>query len=711
MKDDFDDKDDSRTGDEVHDMVDWKNPPTVFDLKEDLKESHTEHKAQTERMQYWLDLLHVEGKAKLKKIKGHSNYQPKTIRKQAEWRYGSLSDPFLANEDLVTCDPVTAEDKEGAIQNELVLNTQWRRDIRKTKFIDTYVRNAVDEGTVIVRTGWDLREETVTEIQDIYEPQIDNSPKAQLIMEKLSAQYNLDPQAFEDGKPDYVVEAFYATMEDEQNIYLPKKIGEEEVKVTKVVANKPTAEVVNASDVIIDPTCKGDHTKAEFAIYRFETSLSDLEKDGRYKNLNKLAYMDLRSPNEAGSGEDLKKETQFKFKDKPRQKFYAYEYFGNWDINDDGKTVPIHAVFVDGLMLLLQENPYPHKEIPFIFVDYLPVKESVYGEPDAILIEDNQHIIGAISRGMVDLMGRSANAQTGIAKDSLDFINRKKFNEGKDYEFNPGRNPAEMFYTHQYPEIPASAYNMIQLHAAESESMTGVKAFSGGLTGDALGKNSARGVQGVLDAAAIREAGILRRLADGIIQINRHFVAMNAEWLSEDEVVRTTNDEFVPIRKDDLKAQIDIKIKITTVQEDNQKAQELAFMLQTIGPNSDPGEVRMIRAEIARLRKMPDLAKRIMDYKPEPDPIQQALQEIELAKLQLELQELQSKINKNNAAAEKDLAQAENISSDTDLKDLDFIEQESGTKHAREVDKITSQADSQTMKSVIESQLPKQQVR
>lgn len=705
---DINNDDSLRIGDLVKDMVDWNNPPTVQDLKNDLSEASTEHKEQTARMQDWLDLLHVEGNHKRKKVKGYSNYQPKTIRKQAEWRYGSLSDPFLANQDMITCSPVTAEDKAAAIQNQLLLNTQWRRNIRKTKFIDTYVRQAVDEGTVIVRTGWNFQEEETTEIEDVWESQIDNSQRAQLIMNKLAEEYNADPQAFEDGKPDFVFDAFQRTMEDpDGNIWVPKKVGQQEVKKMRTVANHPTAEIINGSDLILDPTCKGDYTKAEFAIYRFETSMSDLQKNERYENLDELQHMDLRSPNEAGDGEDLKKDTQFKFQDKSRQKFYAYEYWGNWDINGDGTTKAIHAVFVDQVMILLEENPFPHKQIPFIFVDYLPVKESVYGEPDAVLIEDNQHIIGAVSRGMIDLMARSANAQTGIAKDSLDFINRRKFNEGKDYEFNPGRNPQEMFYTHQYPEIPASAYNMVQLHQLEAESMTGTKAFSGGLSGDALGKTSARGVQGVLDAAAIREAGILRRLADGIIQICRHFVAMNAEWLNEDEVVRTTNDEYVHIRKDDLKGEIDIKIEIASVQEDNQKAQELAFMLQTIGPNSDPGEVRLIRAEIARLRKMPDLAKKIEDYRPQPTELEQIMEQIAVAKAQLELQELQSKINKNNASAQKDLADARDKDSAADLKDLNFVEQESGTQHAREVDKITSQADSQTVKSIIESQLPR----
>ena len=37
----------------------------------------------------------------------------------------------------------------------------------------------------------------------------------------------------------------------------------------------------------------------------------------------------------------------------------------------------------------------------------------------------------------------------------------------------------------------------------------------------------------------------------------------------------------------------------------------LAFMLQTVGPNTDWGVTALILSDIARLRKMPDLAKQI----------------------------------------------------------------------------------------------------
>lgn len=691
----------------ILDTVDWSKPPTVSDLKNDLIEANSGHTEQVNRMQGWLDLLHVEGKAKIKKREGFSNYQPKTIRKQSEWRYGSLTEPFLSNDDLIKCDPVTSEDVMGSRQSELLLNSQFRTSIDKTQFFDSLIRALTDEGTGIVRTGWNYTESVKKQLMPIFEYVPDNSPKTAYLVEKLAQLYNEDPEGYEASVPPEHKKAFELTMESEgEAIFAPIEVGEEEIEIPQIVDNHPTAELWNASDVIIDPTCKGIIKKARFCIFRFETSLAELNEDSEYVNLDVIKGMDLQEPSTTIS-DSMVKTPNFKFQDKSRQKFYAYEYWGFWDVNGDNVLVPIKAVFVNNVMIFLGENPFPHKKLPLVVIPYLPVKESLYGEPDAVLIEDNQHVIGAVSRGMIDLMARSANGQTGVSKDSLDFINRKKFMEGRDYEFNPGRSPGEMFYTHQYPEIPSSAYNMIQMHALEAESITGIKAFSGGLSGDSLGKNSARGVQGVLDAAAIRESGILRRVANGIIEISRHWISMNAVLLSEKEIIRITNDDFAVIRRDNLSAKIDIKVKINSVDENNQKASELAFMLQTIGPNSDPAEVRLIRAEIARLRKMPELAKKIEDYRPEPDPMAQAIQELELLKLQKELNLVDAKTIKEQSSAILDQARADKLGSEKDLKDLDFVEQESGTKHARDVDRITAQADAQTSKSVIESMLPK----
>ncbi len=459
-------------------------------------------------------------------------------------------------------------------------------------------------------------------------------------------------------------------------------------------------EILNANNIVFDPTCKGDITKAGFAVRTFETSLAVLRRDRRYKNLDRINISNnsvLSQPDHAPDGGMH----NFNFVDEARKKFVVHEYWGTWDIDGSGKVVPIVAAWVGDTIIRMQKNPFPDQLIPAVVEQYLPVRESTYGEPDGALLEDNQKVIGAVTRGMIDLMAKSANGQTGIRKDMLDATNRRKFEKGLDYEFNANVDPRQGVHMHTYPEIPASAQFMLQLQNFEAESITGVKSFSQGVSGNSLG-DVAAGVRGALDAASKRELAILRRLKNGIVGIGRKFLAMNAEFLSEEEVVRITNEEFVTVRRDDLAGQFDLELSISTAEEDNNKAEQLAFMFQTIGPNGDPGMTKMILSDIARLRKMPDLAKKIESYEPQPDPMAQEIQRLEIAKLQAEIAEIQARTMQYQASAQLDVAKAGtegvkagNLQADTDQKNLDFVEQESGVTQERNKELHGAQARAQ----------------
>lgn len=678
-------------------LTDWKNEPNVADLKSDYNSASSAHSAQMSKITTWLDNLNVTGPAKPKKLPGRSSVQPMLIRKQAEWRYSALTEPFLSTDELFTVSPVTWEDRQAAIQNQLVLNYQFNIKIDKVRFIDDYVRTAVNEGTVIVRVGWREQTQKIKETVPVYAYYPAQTPdQVAAIQEALQLKLE-NPNAYHNLPDDIIASVDYSY--ENRGAYVARQEGTQEVEYDKIIVNQPTAEVVNSQNVVIDPTCNGDIKQAQFVIYSFETSKSDLEKDGRYKNLDKISASmsnPLNTPDHM-----TEDQSGFNFKDEPRKKFIAYEYWGYWDINGDGKTVPIVATFVGNTMIRLEENPFPDKQIPFVIVPYLPVTRSIYGEPDGALLEDNQKIIGATTRAMIDILARSANGQTGIRKDMLDVTNRRKFDKGEDYEFNANVDPRQGVYMHTSPEIPQSAPLMIQYQNNEAESLTGVKSFSQGIASQALG-DVAAGIRGALDAASKRELGILRRLAQGIVDIGYKFVSMNAEFLSEEEVVRITNDDFVSVRRDELAGNFDLKLSISTAEADNQKAQELAFMLQTMG-NSLPFEMsQMVLSDIARLRNMPDLAKRIEKYQPQPDPLAQRKAELEIALLEAQIAETQSKAIENRASAGYKATQAGNVQSDTDLKNLDYVEQESGVKQARDVERIQAQAQSQTQTKIVD---------
>ena len=371
----------------------------------------------------------------------------------------------------------------------------------------------------------------------------------------------------------------------------------------------------------------------------------------------------------------------------------AYEYWGYWDINGDGIVKPFVATWVGDVMIRLEENPYPDKQLPYILVQYLPPDgNTLYGDADASLLKDNQDIIGAVSRSMIDLIGRSANAQQGVRKDLLDPINADRFKKGLDFEYNPVSNVGDALYTTKIPEIPRSALEMIQLQNNEAEAITGVKAFSGGITSQALG-DSVGGIRSALDATAKRELGILRRLSNGLKKIGMKIISMNQVWLSDEEILRITDEDFIAIKRSDLAGNFDLTLDVSTAEADNQKASELAFMLQTIGQSVPYDITKLILSKIADLRKLPDLAKAISEFVPQPDPMVVAQQQLQMELLKAQIQNEYAKAAENEvdrelkaAKAQSELAKAGKVSSEKDKLDLDYVEQASGLKQERELE-------------------------
>ncbi len=694
---------------EQSNLTDWENEPTVRDFKTDLEAALSPHSAQVTKINGFLDNLNLTGTAKHKKEKGRSGVQPKLIRKQAEWRYASLSEPFLSTEDLFNVMPVTYEDRLPAIQNGLILNNQFNTQIDKVALVDEVIRTDVDEGTVIGRVGWDFAEEeqSVEVIEYAY-----NKPNQEqfMVLQQAMMLQQTDPGKYQSIVPASVKESLEVSVRTGEMLFAVAVNTTYETKMV-TVRNQPTVTVCNFNNVIPDPSCEGVLDDARFVIYSFESSLDELEKSGKYENLDQIPKSAMRNPLMEPDHVTETGAEDFNFADEPRKRFTVYEYWGDWDIDGSGETKAIVASWVGDTMIRLNENPYPDKKHPFVSCQYLPVRRSVYGEPDGALLEDNQLVVGALQRGMIDVVARSANGQMGVAKDALDVINKRKFDQGKDYEFNPQAHPDRSFYMHTHPEIPQSAHILYQQQNAEAESLTGVTAFSQGMSGAALG-DTATGVRGVLDAASKRELGILRRLASFFTQIGRKVISMNAVNLSEEEVVRITNDEFVRVRRDDLAGNFDLRLTISTAEDDNAKAQELAFMLQTMGANMDPGMAKIILSDIARLRKMPELGRRIEAFEPQPDPMAQRKAELENLLLEAQIQQAYSDSRETMADEEltraktvTERAKAINVQADTDKKNLDFVEQESGTNHERELQKQGEQARSNVQLKIIENAL------
>lgn len=679
-------------------ITDWKHEPQIVDLKADLQYARQENREQTTNVDGWLALRNASGtESGLKSKKpGRSSVQPKLIRKHNEWRYPALSEPFLNTDRMFEIKPRTHEDKPAADQNMILINWQFDTKMNKVAFIDRYVRTTVDEGTCILRVGWERDTEQVLVekiIYDYFPMEPDDVEGLQMLQQATQLMMDEDPQ-YEEA-PD----SLKASVEKSAELGEPVFAKEKERKMvheTKVTKNQPSVNIVDVRNFFIDPSCEDDWQEAQFAIVTYEATKSALKKRKTFKNLNKVNWSANAIKSKLGDQDHVSEAPQDDSRiNTDKAKVLVYEYWGLFDIHGDGIMSPIVVSWIGETIIQMEENPFPDRKHPFVIVPYMPILKSTMGEADASLLQDNQRILGAVTRGMIDLLGRSANAQAGYAKGFLDPVNRRRFNTGEDFEFNPNSDPKIALQQMVYPEIPNSALTMSTLQNQEAEGLSGVKGFSSGITGEAYGQ-VARGISGAMDAAGQRETSILRRLAEGMKIVCQKIVSMNQIFLEEDEVVRVTNGEFVEIKREDLAGNFDMKCSISTAKEDEVKSQDLGMMLQTQGPNMDPGLEQIILGEIADLKRMPHLAEQIRTYKPEPDPMQVKMQELEIAKIEVEIALEKAKIIKIEAEAEK-------IAVETELET-------SGTGHERTVEAQGAQArgnrDLEVTKSLLAGETP-----
>lgn len=695
-------------------LTNWKNEPQVSDLMGDYRNASSSHSYHMTNIRKWRDLLEVESdKSKLKK--GRSGVAPKVIRRLAEWRHASLTSTFLNEKSLFKVKANSPKYIQSAIQNELVLNFQFNSLINKVKFINDYVRTATDEGTVIVRVGWEESFQTKEKELPVYEYVQADLNQQQMIQEVLSriaqeqeqtgVEDAADTETFNQLDEDFQ-ESVKASAEYQQPVIAVNTGKTQIVKESVQVKNRPAIEVINANNLVIDPTCNGDFAKAKFAVYTYKTDLSSLKAAGIYKNLdmvtgastnesiaNDIANMPEEIFSKLIDGESI--EDSFRFSDKPRQVLTAYEYWGYYDIDGTGIVQGFVATIVGGIMIRLERNPFPDNELPFVIVPYMPVKESLYGEPDASLIEDNQKVITALMRSMVDINARSASGQTAMPRGFLDTYNMKKFRKGEDYEYNPsGVHPSDAVFMHKANEIPQSVMALIQSQFAEAEAATGIKSFQQGIDGNAYGQSVA-GMSQAVTAMTQRESDVVFRLSHGLAEIGNKIIAMNAVWLNEEETVAITDSEFINITREDLAGDFYLAVDTKSNTESEGKAQQLTFMMQTLG-NTVPWDVtQMFLTEISRLYNLDSVTNMLQKYQPQPDPVEQEKQQLEIAELKAKVQKLQDESEYYQARSDFIQAQIGQTQADTDLKNLDFMEQQEGVKHARQREIVKAQAEAQ----------------
>lgn len=698
-------------------LTNWNNEPTFDDLETDRTNSAHFQTTNRENLLRYEEIRN--GGKEIEKVKpGKSTTRPLLVRKQNEYKYAALEDAILGTQDLFDIKGVGPEDNKSAEQNQILLNYQFRHKIKIDKLVEEIVRTNVDEGSVICKVGW--KTEYGIGIEQQERPVYASPEESYDMMVQLVQAGQMSPEE---------MQAMLETGE-------PMQKGTElvDVEVEKLIVNHPTIEVRNSANIIIDTTCEGDIEKAQFLIEEYPISFSELKKQeykeeevevktvgpdgvevikkeiksrGIYKNLK---FIDKNKEEYQYSEYEGESARNSKLSGKSRVKLKAYDYWGFWDINDDGNTVPIVATWVGGVLVRLEENPFGHKKIPYVIAKYMPVKREVMGEPDAVLLEENQEAVGKTTRAIQDVMALDAVNQEFIDETFFPSpVERENYRLGKTVFFRSGMNPKNAIFKNNVNPVNPIALQWIGSQIADAEAMSGTT----------LNNNSTNGIsvnaQKRIDSSnSKREASVLRRITSMLVDAARLIISMNAEFLSEEEIVRNTNQEYVKINRDDLTGAHDITIDIQTPETNNAIAQDLAMVLQTGQQTMSPELSKKIWARILKLKGQYDLAREFENYQPQPDPKQQELmdmqieeQRLKIEKAKKDIEEVDSRIHERVSRVienEKDVdnkqsqnllrqqqaaesaARTRKLESEADMLDKDFVDHTTGAKRARDLE-------------------------
>ncbi len=700
-------------------LTSWTNEPTFDDLYKDYKSAQDDHSIYLAKLEEYK--INYEGGVFPHNIpKGKSTLRPKLIRKQAEWEKPQLEEPFLNSKDMFNVDPRTFEDVAGAQQNETLINYQWEVKIDKTEIVTDSVKTLVDEGTVVVKTGWETDEDM--ELVDKLVPVYATAEESMRIIE----------QGVATGK---------MSQEQAQQIILsgqPIQVGEETIQVEEelLVLNQPTYEVCDNRNVILDPTARNT-SELQFIIHEYDTDMSSLKQEehktetvvdeetgeeteesyGYYHNLKKIKVRsdDYETENEYLS--DVDDDTSsFKFQDEARKKLRAYEYWGYWDINGDGEVECIVATWIDKTIIRMEKSPFPFIGLPFSIATYMPIKNEIVGEPPGALLVENQESIGKMTRAAHDITSDQAVGQEFIDEEFFASPSqRDNYNSGKTTYFRHGLDPKTSIFKQSIDAVPPTVFQMIDYQIKDAESLSGTVVFGKGINSQAYG-SVATGIRSALDATAKRKLSILRRLGEDLfVDLASKTISMNQAFMPEQEVIRITNKEYVTIKRADISGEYDVRVEISTPEKDNDKLEKLNMLMQTNAASMDPGLAKIIYARMAELSDDPELEHRIESFEPEPDPAAEEMKKLQLENAQLTNQKLKAEIanigkdiesedskiierqsrtaqnldsesKENMANARYKNAQAQNLESVSDLNKQKFVKIQDGSTRQEKID-------------------------
>jgi len=673
----------------------WEEKLPLKDILSNISSVHTLYTNYVDTIKSYqvaMDADYVIGSGE-----GKSKVTPKAIKKLHNYAYSTLSEGLLSDYDIIMASPNGHTDLAESQAQQLLLNHQLNEEMDFESVVDKAARYFEDYGSFYLKLSWNYKERK----KKNHNPTLKEIP--------------------EGVPPEQLQQLQQQGLINEDGMLIVDK------EVTNVVQDHPVIGIKKYNQIILGPSIDGSNTidSLQFIADKYYATINSLASSGKYENLDKISDRDMKSDYDINALPDADFELEFEAmmedngedldkkqvnKDKP---LVVTDYWTMLPLKENGYPVPVVVTFVAGVVIARDESPFG-VDVGYPYSRGLysqSLEDDLYdGIPDTPELEEDQKIIGAVTRGMIDIMAKAANGQTGMAQGMLDPAEERKRQIGQDYKFNPAIDPARGIVQEKFPELPQSALQMLGMMQGSMESMSGKKMFGEGLNSQAYG-DVAAGVKAVTSTTDTRDMSSIRKFNKPFVSIIKKMAQLNREFITEDKIIALSDNEFKTIRPNELQSQINIKIQVSTPEMDDKAANDLGFLVQTLGDSVPAKAKNMLLSDIARLKKRPDLAKMLLDLpEPGPTPQEQELHQlnVELLKAQIANEYAQGKENMadellKNAKADTEIAKTKVLYSTADNQDLDFLHKRDGTSEKRAMDANDADYANKTKSKILET--------
>lgn len=556
-----------------------------------------------------------------------SFYKGKKIKKVVNKMIASLTEPILRNQHFIAVDSLT-----GSSHKEEVLNYQWNYVVGKTKIVKELARYFLVDGIAIVKVNWDLNTETTT--KTIKVPVFTDDPV------EIESIINLSTPE----RREKLLQIYKKTKS------IPKAMKDEEVKVTKILDNKPVIEVIDPLTVYLSKDSSYlyhtyELTYAEVMVRReeFESQikfiLNTLKGKETYREPSPINEDTLETSLDS-SLFDYYEQMLSEDAVLANKKVKFIDYWGN--ITDsDGKVHSVVATILSDKLVRLDKNPLGI--LPFAVGQLEITTDTPYSEGIPALLEEEQIGLNRTLRIIDNSTMNYDNDQKLIDESFLpDVTQKNNYNAGRTTYFRRGMDPSKAIHNNAIGELPKAIFDLQMFFSNEIELTTAQHP-------DQLGPDGSP-----VDPVDSVEAGRLRNFMELFTTMFTVLGEMNHKFLQHDYDISNNlkaNTELLSM------SGTYIAVDTITSRERDKKVSQIINLLGTQSAHMSEETLMLHYKKLAKLWDHSDLANGIKKEMDTPKPVDPMMElqieqvKLENAKLQIELELIKANAGYYNARA------------------------------------------------------------